>query len=140
MKTLKFYFIGALLCALITPLHVKSQAVVKKCMVDFALVSGSDIIFEADDIPAIEVENPSGNYMKTIRIKIDQSEDIMDYFEGYPNQLFEVAWLKYDADDDGEYDEGDIQLIDAIAMLNKSGHLTIQFHLNGAGNYLPKGW
>lgn len=100
--------------------------------------SGVSYTFSA---PSTQTTTPSGNMLKTFKIKIPKGHPLMQNFGAYPNRYFAFVYILEDNGEEGyNPEDGDIVLFDGIAKLNKSGNLSIDFHGNGAGNYLPKGW
>lgn len=119
-----------------------SQTISAKYEISFVITDRSTDTPYTFYAPTHEVVTANGNFLKSIRIKIPADHALMKNFGPFPNKLFEFNYLFLDVNSDGIYnaEEGDIQLTDAIAKLNKSGNLHITFHLNGAGTYLPLGW
>lgn len=76
---------------------------------------------------------PSGNFLRTVNFTIGLNEPIMQ-FSG-PRRILEVK-MYYDIDGDGV----DEEITDTMAVLTRSGKLTLVFLSNGAGNRLPVGW
>lgn len=141
MKALKFIFIAIFILALCYPVKSWAQKRAEKVQTTITLKSNNGTVYQFT-ASGNQVFSPGGNIVKTVKIKVDKDHQLMQEFGIYPNKLFEISWLYYDYNENGEYDEvdGDIELTDAIAKLNRSGNLSITFHMNGAGTYLPLGW
>lgn len=144
MKKLRFLALLWLVLCFASPQNLFAQAETSKGVVTFTITetknkSSTPYTFEAN---MHQVMTPNGNFKKHFSIRIEKDHELMQDFGGYPNKLFEFNYLLVDRFGDNKYDQedGDIVLTDAIAKLNKSGNLTITFHLNGAGTYLPLGW
>ncbi|WP_320110898.1 hypothetical protein [Draconibacterium orientale] len=140
MKTLRTILIMSLLFFLLPVKNSSAQAKVRNYTATFSISDGEESYeFKA---PAHEVITPNGNFVKSLKITVEENHPLMQDFGGYPNRWFGFNYLYIDNGNDGEYTEedGDVILTEGIAKLNKSGNLTIQFHLNGAGTYLPLGW
>lgn len=140
MKNLRAILVIGLLCFLLPVKNSSAQAEVKHYTATFSISDGEES-YEFD-APAHQVITPNGNFVKSLKITIEAGHPLMQDFGGYPNRWFEFNYLYIDNGNDGEYTEedDDVILTEGIAKLNKSGNLTIQFHLNGAGTYLPLGW
>ena len=140
MKKLRAILVIGLLCFLLPVKDSNAQAKVRNYTATFSISDG-DESYEFD-APAHEVIAPNGNFVKSLKITIDNSHPLMQDFGGYPNRWFGFNYLYIDINNDGVFnsEDGDVMLTEGIAKLNKSGNLTIQFHLNGAGTYLPLGW
>ncbi|MCY1721772.1 hypothetical protein OU798_15565 [Prolixibacteraceae bacterium Z1-6] len=140
----KLYIFGLILALWLGVSHqsVFAQAEVKHYTASFSITDSDSGIEYEFDAPANEIITPGGNFLKSLRIKVDKTHVLMQHFGGFPNRWFEFNYLFIDIGNDGEYnkEDGDVLLTDGIAKLNKSGNMTIQFHLNGAGTYLPLGW
>ncbi len=83
----------------------------------------------------VQVGSGSGNFLRTAHLKVPQ--EILDYFifEPYAN-IWIVGRFTFDTDGDGVEDT---KVYDSKAFLNKSGNLSVSFHLNGAGKIIPRG-
>ncbi|WP_303925036.1 hypothetical protein [Draconibacterium sediminis] len=142
MIKLRAILIISLLCFLLPVKNTSAQAEVKHYTAKFSITEIKTGVTYEFDAPANEVITPSGNFVKSLKITVEAGHPLMQDFGGYPNRWFEFNYLYIDNGNDGKYTEedGDVILTEGIAKLNKSGNLTIQFHLNGAGTYLPLGW
>ncbi|WP_372649438.1 hypothetical protein [Draconibacterium sp.] len=140
MIKLRAILIISLMCFLLPVKNSNAQANVRNYTATFSISDGEES-YEFD-APAHEVITPNGNFLKSLKITVEESHPLMQDFGGYPNRWFEFNYLYIDNGNDRKYTEedGDVILTEGIAKLNKRGNLTIQFHLNGAGTYLPLGW
>jgi hypothetical protein len=82
----------------------------------------------------IEVYTGSGNFLRTVNVKVSNEFLENKTFEPYAN-IWTVAIFYIDSNGDGFDDD---KVVDSKAFLNKSGHLSVTFHYNGAGSVLPK--
>ena len=140
MKFLRAFLAISLLCFLLPVKNSSAQAKVRNYTATFSISDGEESYeFKA---PAHEVITPNGNFVKSLKITVEESYPLMQDVGGYPNRWFGFNYLYIDVNSDEVYnpEDGDVILTEGIAKLNKSGNLTIQFHLNGAGTYLPLGW
>ena len=85
----------------------------------------------------IEVNTSSGHFLRTVKVKVPKKDLLFMEFGPYPNLISEAYWeIEVETDDGIQV----IILTDALVYLNKAGNMSVSFHLNGAGAYLPKGW
>lgn len=88
----------------------------------FSLTSGIEQI----------VITPASNYLRIVSFKIDPDNPIMKLANP-------VAFLRITMRADIDGDDIEEVITDTRAVLTSSGNLKLIYHLNGAGNKLPKG-
>jgi len=141
MKKIKFLGLLVLLLMILPAQKSSAQAETARFESSFVITDTSSGIAYTFSAPSTQVTTPMGNILKTFKIKIPKDHPLMENFGPYPNRYFAFVYMLEDNGEEGYHvGDGDIVLIDGIAKLNKSGNLSIDFHGNGAGNYLPKGW
>jgi len=131
-----------LLCLMIIP-KVYSQTD-KLIETNITIVIKNTVTEETFDLVngyGVQIETSSGNILRMITFKFDDTHPIMD-FEGQKLPIALSIYAKYENGDDVLDDNGDRILIyrDAHSVLTKNGKLKFIFHINGAGVRLPRGW
>lgn len=98
-------------------------------------------IFELVNGNGVQIEVPSGNTIRMVTFKFDDTHPLMD-FDG-PNLPIGLSIYEKDENGDDIRDEDNKRILiyrDAHSVLTKSGNLKFIFHINGAGVRLPRGW
>ena len=134
MKASKVFLLLIIAVSLTYSTSVNAQKKAKKVTTSITLEDdyGVDHTFTGN---GIEVYNAiSGNYLRTVHIKIPL--DILELytFEPYANYLF-AGYIFVDIDEDGI---DDFWVVDYSIYINKSGNMSVSFHYNGAGNVIPR--
>lgn len=130
MKKLLTLTLVGLFVFIISPQELLSQKKEKKATLEFKLEddSGQEHWFTVSSNSFV---TPSGNLLRSYKIKVPESVMENISFEGYANKIIGVEVSNIENSGNSATGYG---------YLNKSGNLTINLHINGAGNLSPKGW
>lgn len=130
MKTLRIIFIATFMFGVVGVFQISAQKKAEKVTTIYEITDDEGDV-HSFDAPGILMVNTSGNYLRTLKIKVPDSILEKISFAPFSNKIYSYRILNYN-------NEG-IDL-EGCAFLNKGGNLVINVHLNGAGGFFPLGW
>lgn len=130
MKALRIIFIAAFVFGVLGTFQISAQKKAEKVTTHYEITDDEGKV-HSFDAPGILMINPSGNYLRTIKIKVPDDILAKISFAPFSNKIYSYRILNYNKEGID---------VEGCAFLNKGGNLVINVHLNGAGGFFPLGW